>query len=50
MNVLSISYIPIEYDIDHESEARILKQMELWNVSLVTFSANLIAQVVNVKS
>ncbi|MGL9681596.1 MAG: HK97 family phage prohead protease [Wolbachia sp.] len=45
INVLSIGYIPIEYDIDHESEARVLKQVESWEVSLVTFPANLAAQV-----
>nr|WP_232503112.1 HK97 family phage prohead protease [Wolbachia endosymbiont of Cimex lectularius] len=50
INGLSIGYIPIEYDIDHESEARVLRQVELWEVSLVTFPANLAAQVVNVKS
>ncbi|MGL9732070.1 MAG: HK97 family phage prohead protease [Wolbachia sp.] len=50
INVLSIGYISIEYDIDHKSEARVLKQVELWEVSLVTFPANLVAQVVNVKS
>lgn len=50
INGLSIGYIPLEYDIDHESGARVLKQVELWEVSLVTFPANLAAQVVNVKS
>ncbi|WP_410543551.1 HK97 family phage prohead protease [Wolbachia endosymbiont of Atemnus politus] len=50
INGLSIGYIPIKYDIDHKSGARVLRQVELWEVSLVTFPANLAAQVVNVKS
>ncbi|WP_353276427.1 HK97 family phage prohead protease [Wolbachia endosymbiont (group B) of Villa cingulata] len=50
INGLSIGYIPIEYDVDHESGARVLKQVELWEVSLVTFPANLAAQVINVKN
>ncbi|WCR58391.1 HK97 family phage prohead protease [Wolbachia endosymbiont of Ctenocephalides felis wCfeJ] len=50
INGLSIGYMPIKYDIDHESGARVLKQVELWEISLVTFPANLAAQVVNVKS
>ncbi|MFL3876338.1 HK97 family phage prohead protease [Wolbachia endosymbiont of Trichogramma kaykai] len=50
INVLSIGYIPIEYDVDHESGARVLKQVELWEVSLVTFPTNLSAQVINVKN
>ncbi|XP_066251723.1 myosin heavy chain, clone 203-like [Euwallacea similis] len=44
INGLSIGYIPIEYDVDHKSGARVLKQVELWEVSLVTFPANLAAQ------
>ena len=47
---LSIGYIPIKYDTDNETGARVLKQVELWEVSLVTFPANSDAQVVNVKS
>lgn len=50
INGLSIGYIPIEYDVDHKSGARVLKQVELWEVSLVTFPANLAAQVINVKN
>lgn len=50
INGLSIGYIPIEYDVDHKSGARVLKQVELWKVSLVTFPANLAAQVINVKN
>lgn len=46
---LSIGYIPIKHDIDHETGARILKQVELWEISLVTFPANSAAQVINVK-
>lgn len=47
---LSIGYVPVKYDTDHETGARILKQIELWEVSLVTFPANSVAQVVNVKN
>jgi HK97 family phage prohead protease len=50
INGLSIGYIPIKYDVDHESGARVLKQVELWEVSLVTFPANSAAQVINVKN
>ncbi|MGL9717327.1 MAG: HK97 family phage prohead protease [Wolbachia sp.] len=50
INGLSIGYIPIKYDIDHESGARVLRQVELWEVSLVTFPANLAAQVISVKN
>ncbi|MGL9726014.1 MAG: HK97 family phage prohead protease [Wolbachia sp.] len=49
INGLSIGYIPIEYDVNSESGARILKQVELWEVNLVTFPANLAAQVIDVK-
>ncbi|MCX3065366.1 HK97 family phage prohead protease [Wolbachia endosymbiont of Drosophila pseudotakahashii] len=38
------------YEVDHKSGARVLKQVELWEVSLVTFPANLAAQVINVKN
>lgn len=50
INGLSIGYIPKKYDVDHESGARLLKQVELWEVSLVTFPANSKAQVIDVKS
>lgn len=50
INGLSIGYIPIKYDVDHESGARVLKQVELWEVSLVTFPANSEAQIINVKN
>ncbi|WP_333023001.1 HK97 family phage prohead protease [Wolbachia endosymbiont of Pentidionis agamae] len=46
---LSIGYIPIQHEIDRVTGARILKQVELLEVSLVTFPANPIAQVINVK-
>ncbi|MDN5248181.1 MAG: HK97 family phage prohead protease [Wolbachia endosymbiont of Tyrophagus putrescentiae] len=47
---LSIGYVPIKHDIDYKTGARVLKQVELWEVSLVTFPANSAAQVVDVKS
>lgn len=46
---LSIGYVPVKYDVDHETGARVLKQVEFWEVSLVTFPANSAAQVINVK-
>ncbi|WP_233417514.1 HK97 family phage prohead protease [Wolbachia endosymbiont of Brugia malayi] len=39
-NGLSIGYI-VRYNIDHESRALVLKQVELQEVSLITFLANL---------
>ncbi|WCR53932.1 MAG: hypothetical protein PG981_000954 [Wolbachia endosymbiont of Ctenocephalides orientis wCori] len=50
INGLSIGYVSIKYDVDHEIGARVLKQVELWEVSLVTFPANSEAQVINVKN
>lgn len=47
---LSIGYVPVKYDTDYQTGARVLKQVELWEVSLVTFPANSAAQVVDVKN
>lgn len=47
---LSIGYIPTEYEIDYKTGTRFLKEVELWEISLVTFPSNLAAQVVNVKN
>ncbi|MDD9336110.1 MAG: HK97 family phage prohead protease [Wolbachia sp.] len=47
---LLIGYIPVKCDVDHETGARILKQEELWEVSLVTFPANSAAKIINVKN
>ena len=47
---LSIGYSPLHYDVDQQSGARILTDIELWEVSLVTFPANEAAGVTVVKS
>lgn len=47
---LSIGYSPIHYQIDSKSGARELTEIELWEVSLVTFPANEAAGVTVVKS
>lgn len=47
---LSIGYVPVKYDTDYQTGARVLKQVELWEVSLVTFPANSAAQVIDVKN
>lgn len=46
---LSIGYSPLRYTIDPDSGVRILKAVELWEISLVTFPANEAAQVTVVK-
>jgi len=47
---LSIGYSPVRYTIDKKSGVRHLSQVELWEVSLVTFPANEAANVTVVKS
>lgn len=47
---ISIGYVPVKYDTDYQTGARVLKQVELWEVSLVTFPANLAAQVIDFKN
>jgi hypothetical protein len=46
---LSIGYSLNDYDYDPEKDAFILKDIDLWEVSLVTFPANEAAQIVDVK-
>jgi uncharacterized protein len=46
---LSIGYSPIRYGFDEEKGVRILHEVELWEVSLVTFPANSAAGVTVVK-
>lgn len=46
---LSIGYSPLRYTINPDSGVRILKAVELWEISLVTFPANEAAQVTIVK-
>ena len=47
---LSIGYSPLRYTIDANTGVRRLSQVELWEVSLVTFPANEAANVTVVKS
>ena len=47
---LSIGYVLDDYEYDREKEAFILKPIDLWEVSLVTFPANDEARISNVKS
>jgi HK97 family phage prohead protease len=46
---MSIGYTVREYDIDDETGVRILTDIDLWEVSLVTFPANTEAGVTHVK-
>lgn len=47
---LSIGYKPVAYDFDETSGTRLLKEVDLFEISLVTFPANEAAQVTVVKS
>lgn len=47
---LSIGYSPVRYRIDPDTGVRLLAEVELWEVSLVTFPANDAARVTVVKS
>jgi len=47
---LSIGYMLDEYDYDNEKNAFILKEIDLWEVSLVTFPSNDEARISNVKN
>ena len=47
---LSIGYLPVDYAIDKASGARILKKVDLWEISLVTFPMNTEALVSNAKA
>ncbi len=46
---LSIGYSPIRYTIEPDTGIRLLAEVDLWEVSLVTFPANEAAQVTVVK-
>lgn len=46
---MSIGYMPIDESYDKERDAMILKELDLWEVSLVTFPANESAQIQSVK-
>lgn len=47
---LSIGYVLKDWEYNHEKEAFILKEIDLWEISLVTFPANDEARINNVKS
>lgn len=49
LNGLSIGFMSKQWAYDRESEVRTLTEIELWEVSLVTFPANQKARVTNVK-
>jgi len=46
---LSIGYSPVKYRVDEKTGVRMLSQVDLWEVSLVTFPANEAAQITVVK-
>ena len=46
---LSIGYSVDKYEIDQKKDVRVLKEITLWEVSVVTFPMNVKAQVTNVK-
>lgn len=50
LNGLSIGFVSKQWAYDRESEVRTLTEIELWEVSLVTFPANQKARITNVKS
>ncbi len=50
LNGLSIGFISKQWAYDRESEVRTLTEIDLWEVSLVTFPANEKARITNVKS
>ena len=50
LNGLSIGFVSKQWTYDRESEVRTLTEIDLWEVSLVTFPANSKARVTNVKA
>lgn len=50
LNGLSIGFISKQWAYDRETEVRTLTEIDLWEVSLVTFPANEKARITNVKS
>ncbi len=47
---LSIGYIPLDWEYKEDGDVRVLKEVEVWEISLVTFPANDAARVESVKS
>lgn len=50
LNGLSIGFVSKQWSFDRETEVRTLTEIDLWEVSLVTFPANHAARVTNVKA
>ena len=50
LNGLSIGFVSKQWAYDRDSEVRTLTEIDLWEVSLVTFPANGKARITNVKS
>jgi uncharacterized protein len=50
LNGLSIGFMSKQWKYDQESEIRTLTEIDLWEVSLVTFPANEKARITNVKA
>jgi HK97 family phage prohead protease len=50
LNELSIGYDPIVFDFDREDGIRRLKEIKLWEVSIVVWAANELAKIEDVKS
>lgn len=47
---LSIGFVPKSYEYDEIKKVRYLHEVELWEISLVTFPANPLSQVTSVKN
>jgi len=50
LNGLSIGFVSKQWSYDRETDIRTLTEIDLWEVSLVTFPANQAARVTNVKA
>ena len=50
MDSMSIGYNTTVYEMDNERDVRLLKQVELYEISLVTEPANALATITNVKT
>jgi HK97 family phage prohead protease len=46
---VSIGYTPLDYYIDHKRGVRVIKEINLWEISLVTFPANQAAKLTRTK-
>lgn len=50
LNGLSIGFVSKQWAYDRDTEVRTLTEIDLWEVSLVTFPANVKARVTNIKA